>query len=69
MTTTAHILSTMAIQADARFSATIDARTNGKRNRWTMTPADMLIPEIRDAYTKKINADDAWWTFLRVSAK
>jgi hypothetical protein len=65
MTKRAHALYTLAEQADARFSATISARTNGKRDRWTMTASDMMVAEIREAYKAKINADEAWLTFLR----
>ena len=67
-TETAKTLYTLAEQADARFSATIAARTNGKRDRWTMTAADLMNnPEIREAYRAKLNADDVWLTFLRTS--
>ena len=65
--TTAHILYTLAEQADARFSATIAARSNGKRDRWTMTAQDWLYQEVREAYREKLTADDAWLTFLRTS--
>ena len=66
---TPHILYTLAEQADTRFSATIAARTNGKRDRWTMTGTDLMCPEIREAYKAKLNADDAWLTYLRTSRK
>jgi hypothetical protein len=64
---TTHTLYTLAQQADERFSATIAARTNGQRNRWTMTAADLMIPEIREAYRAKVTADEVWLTFLRTS--
>ena len=68
MTKTAHILYTLAEQADARLSSTIAARTNGKRDRWTMTADDLMMqPEIREALTVKFAADEAWLTFLRTS--
>ena len=63
----AHTLYVLAEQADARFSETIKSRTGGKRNRWTMTAQDMLIPEVFDAYRAKLAADEAWLTFLRTS--
>ena len=64
---TAHVLNTLAEQADARFSETVRARTNGKRDRWTMTATDAKIPEVHEAYRAKVNADEAWLTFLRTS--
>lgn len=65
---TPHVLYTLALQADARFAAVVSARTQGKRDRWTMTSADMLNnPEIREALRAKLNADDAWLTYLRHS--
>ncbi len=61
-----HVLFTLAEQADARLTATIAARTDGKRDRWTMTAADLLnYPEIREALRAKQNADEVWLTFLR----
>lgn len=66
-TNVSHILYTVAIQADERLSATIAARTNGQRDRWTLTASDLLnSPEIREALRAKYTADDAWLTFLRV---
>mgnify|MGYP006951219927 CR=1 FL=1 len=64
---TARTLYTLAEQADARLTATIAARTNGKRDRWTLTSTDLLIPEIREALRAKRNADEAWLTFLRTT--
>lgn len=59
------ILYMLAEQADARYTATITARTG--RSRWTLTADDERIPEIQDAYRQKINADQAWLTFLRTT--
>lgn len=59
------ILYTLAEQADARYTETIKARTG--RSRWTLTTDDERIPEIQDAYREKINADQAWLTFLRTT--
>ncbi len=65
---TAKTLYTLAEQADARFSATISARTNGTRDRWTMTADDLMgHPEIREAYRAKLNAEEAWLTFIRAA--
>jgi hypothetical protein len=65
---TPHILYTLAEQADARLTATIAARTNGQRDRWTMTAADLVNnPEIREALREKMNADEAWLTYLRTT--
>lgn len=64
---TAKRLYTLAEQADARLTATISARTGGKRDRWTLTAEDLKVPEIREAMRDKINAGDAWLTFLRVT--
>ena len=64
---TARRLYTAAEQADARLSATIAARTNGKRDRWTLTAEDKRNPEIREALREKLNADEVWLTFLRTS--
>lgn len=64
-----HPLYTLALQADARFTAVIAARTDGKRDRWTMTAADMMIAEVREAYRAKLVADDAWLTFLRLDSE
>lgn len=65
---TPHILYMLAEQADARFTETVRSRTNGKRDRWTMTGADLIDhPEIRDAYRAKVNADEAWLTYMRYS--
>lgn len=70
MATTPHILYTLALQADERLTATIQARTEGKRNRWTFTAADLINhPEIRDALRAKQTADDAWLAFMRYSAE
>jgi hypothetical protein len=67
-TNTPHILYTQAVQADERLTATIGARTNGKRDRWTMTAADLTQhAEIRDALRDKFNADGAWLQFMRTS--
>ena len=63
MTKAAHILYTLAEQADARLTATLAARTG--HDRWTMQAADYRIPEVRDALTAKLNADEAWLSFLR----
>jgi hypothetical protein len=63
MNKTAHILYTLAEQADARLSATLTSRTG--RDRWTMKAADYQIPEVREALREKLNADEAWLTFLR----
>jgi len=65
----AKTLYTLAEQADARFSEVIKSRTNGKRNRWTMTAADLMIPEIREAYRAKVTADAAWLTFMRTASE
>ena len=64
-----HVLYVLAEQADARFSEAIKSRTDGKRDRWTMTAKDMLCPEIREAYRNKLNADEAWLAFLRKSRR
>jgi hypothetical protein len=63
--TAPHILYTLAEQADARLTETIKARTDGKRDRWTLTAADLLIPEIREALKVKMDADEAWLAFMR----
>jgi hypothetical protein len=66
---TPHVLFTLAEQADARLTATIAARTNGQRDRWTMTADDLLNhPEIREALRAKMNADEAWLTFMRTAS-
>jgi hypothetical protein len=64
-TKTPHPLYTVALQVDARLTATIAARTNGQRDRWTMTAKDLLIAEIRDALHAKMVADSAWLDYLR----
>lgn len=70
MATTPHILYTLALQADERLTATIQARTEGKRNRWTFTAADLINhPEIREALRAKQTADEAWLTFLRFDSE
>lgn len=62
----AHKFYSQAQQADARLTATIAARTDGKRDRWTMTAQDLIrFPEIREALRDKMNADDIWLSFLR----
>lgn len=61
---TALTLYTRALQADARYSETVKSRTGG-RDRWTMTGADLLIPEIRIAYKLKLAADKAWLDYMR----
>lgn len=61
----ARLLYIRAEQADARYSAVIRARTGG--DRWTLTPEQERIPEVREAYREKRNADEAWLTFLRTS--
>jgi hypothetical protein len=63
MATTPHILYTLAEQADARLTETLKSRTG--RDRWTMKADDYKIPEVRDALRAKLNADEAWLTFLR----
>lgn len=60
-----HILYTLAEQADARLTETLKSRTG--RDRWTMIASDYLIPEVRDALRAKLNADEAWLTFMRTS--
>ena len=65
---TPHVLFTLAEQADARLTATIAARTNSSRDRWTMTAADLMLPEVREAYQAKVTADEAWLTFLRTDS-
>lgn len=62
---TGRTLYTLAQQADTRLSATIHSRTNGTRNRWTLTAADEQIPEIREALHEKRVADDRWLAFMR----
>ena len=64
-TKTAHILYTLAEQADARLTEVLKSRTG--RNRWTMKAQDYLIPEVREALRAKLNAAEAWLTFLRTS--
>ena len=64
---TAETLYRLAEVADVRLSATIAARTDRKRDRRTMTAADLLVPEVRDALREKLNADEAWLTYLRTS--
>ena len=54
-----------ARQADARLSATIAARTGGKRNRWTLTAEEKAIPEIAEALAEKRRADAVWLTWMR----
>ena len=66
---TAKRLYTLAAQADARFTATIAARTEGRRDRWTMTGQDWMIPEVWEAYRAKLAADEVWLTFLRHARK
>ena len=62
----ARILYALTEQADARFSEVVKSRTG--RTRWTMRPDDQRIPEVADAYRAKVNADQAWLTFLRTTA-
>lgn len=62
---TKHVLMTLAEQADARYSETAKSRTGAYR--WTMTKAQRSIPEVQDAYRAKVNADEAWLTFMRTS--
>lgn len=65
-----HILYTLALQADERFTAVIQARTAGNRNRWTFTAADLINhPEIREALRAKQTADEAWLAFMRFSSE
>ena len=66
---TPHILFTLAEQADARFSATIAGRSDGKRDRWTMNASDWMTAEVREAYKAKVTADEAWLTFLRIDSE
>ncbi len=63
----ARTLYALALQADARLSATIAARTNNQRTRWTLTTDDEAQPEIREALREKLVRDAAWTTFQRVS--
>lgn len=67
MANAGHALYYAAERADARLSEVIASRTNSKRTRWTLTAADYLIPEIREALREKMNADETWLTFLRTS--
>jgi hypothetical protein len=64
-TNTPHVLYAIAQQADARFSETVKSRSDGQRDRWTMTMADWNCPEVKAAYRAKVNADDGWLSFLR----
>lgn len=59
---TATFLYIRALQADARFSETCNGRGV---TRWT--PNALLFPEVADAYRVKVNADEAWLTFLRTT--
>ena len=65
MTNAPHALYVLACQADARLTETLKSRTG--RDRWTMKAADYLIPEVREALRAKLDADQAWLTFLRTS--
>jgi transposase-like protein len=60
-----HILYTLAEQADARLTEVLKNRTG--RTRWTMVAADYQIPEVREALKAKLNADEAWLTFMRTA--
>lgn len=53
-------------RADARLSEIIRARTDGRHDRWSV-PAAVLIahPDIREALREKLDADEAWLTYLR----
>jgi hypothetical protein len=65
MTNTPHVLYTLAEQADARLTETLKSRTG--RDRWTMKAEDYKIPEVREALNAKLNADEAWLTYLRTT--
>ena len=56
-----------ALQADTRYSATIAARTDGRRDRWTMTAQDRALPEVQAAYRDKVQADEVWLMWLRTA--
>ena len=64
---TTRTLYMLALQADARYSATVTARTG--RTRWTMRPEEEQIAEVREAYRAKVNADEAWLMYLRHASK
>lgn len=61
-------LRTIAEQLDARYTETIKSRTDGKRDRWTLTADDERIPEIRVALAAKVVADDAWISWQRANS-
>jgi hypothetical protein len=65
MANATHVLYTLAEQADARLTETLKSRTG--RTRWTMIASDYLIPEVREALLAKLNADEAWLTFMRTT--
>ncbi len=63
---TAHPLYLAAEQADAHLTAVLTAQCEG-RTPHTLIVADYAIPEVRQALTAKLDADQAWRTYLRTS--
>lgn len=57
---TPHTLFTLALQADARYTAACAPKT-----RWT---ADHTDPAIAAAYRAKVDADAVWLTYMRSNA-
>lgn len=60
-----HRLYWLAEVADRRLSATIHLWTGGKRDRWTLSSTDLLLPDVRQALNAHVQAGDAWLAYLR----
>lgn len=60
-----HRLYWLAAVADAVLNEVLDAHTSGRRNRVTMTAADLLVDAVRTALENKLRADEAWLSYMR----
>ena len=63
---TPHPLYLAAEQADAHLTAVLQAQCDGRMPR-ALIAADYAIPAVRQALTAKLDADQAWRTYLRTS--
>jgi hypothetical protein len=61
-----HGLYLAAMAADDDYRDTIQRLCNGK-SRWSMTQEDSAIPAVKAAYDRKVEADRAWLSALRLT--
>lgn len=55
-----HPLYRAAKAADMRYARACRQTTAGRRDRWTITPAEASAPRVQAAYRRKVQADAAW---------